>query len=168
MVTRETKENDQYLRTIHSFRRLYRTQKHLEFTGSCLQEKLIPKFCKLSYSFISTNKLSLAEIKKYENRRLVAAHSENKEKLRKYNFEYEQNTKFLLFYSPNVHYYESNIYKIKQKIYFTEKHSDQKRDRTLRNLRGKIYHTSNSAKIINNTGVEIPPDLISLLKMGNE
>ena len=66
MVTRETKENDQYLRTIHSFRRLYRTQKNLEFTGSCLQEKLIPKFCKLSDRFISTNKLSLAEIKKYE------------------------------------------------------------------------------------------------------
>ena len=80
MVTRENPANDQLTPTINSFRRLYRVQRHLEFTNTCLDERIIPKFCQISYSMIQQNKLTVADIKKLQSRKLLSAQFENEEK----------------------------------------------------------------------------------------
>ena len=150
MVTRDNQEKDQLNNTIHSFRHLYRVQRHLEFTSTCLKEKLVPKFCKISYSVIQQNKLTGADIKKLQSRKLQSAQSE---KYQKYNFEYEKNLKSLYLISPNI----------------PRKNSpDKNRDLKLSNLRRKTFYPTNKAKIINNTGISISPEVISLLERGNE
>ena len=91
MVTRKPRDTDQLTITTSSFRRLYRVQKHLEFTNFCLEKRLVPKFCKVSYKPIQLNLLTIADIKKWEHKRLLAAQLENQEKQIKYKFEFDQN-----------------------------------------------------------------------------
>ena len=83
---------------------------------------------------IQQNKLTVADIKKLQSRKLLSAQFENEEKYQKYNFEYEKNLKLL----------------------------------KLANLKRKTFYPTNKAKIINDTGIFIPPEVISLLKLGNE
>jgi hypothetical protein len=119
MVTRDNREKDQLNNTIHSFRHLYRVQKHLEFTSSCLAEKLVPKFCQISYSMIQQNKLTVADIKKLQSRKLLSAQFENEEKYQKYNFEYEKNLKLLkLANLKRKTFYPTNKAKIIMKLEF--------------------------------------------------
>ena len=148
MVTRDNREKDQLNNTIHLFRHLYRVQKHLEFTSTCLAEKLVPKFCQISYSMIQQNKLTVADIKKLQSRKLLSAQSENEEKYQKYNFEYEKNFKLLYLISPNIPYYNNLIHSLKNSVFRSEKYLDKNRDLKLANLKRKTFYPTNKAKII--------------------
>ena len=164
MVTRENPANDQLTPTINSFRRLYRVQRHLEFTNTCLDERIIPKFCQISYSTIQQNKLILADINKIQKKKLIAAQLENKEKYTKYEFEYQQKLNHLYSISPNIPYFKHLKFDIQRTVYQSEKHFHKKRDLKLINLKRKFLYPANKATIINNTGITIPPEVISLLQ----
>ena len=98
----------------------------------------------------------------------VKMYNENAEKLKKNYFEYENNLKLLHLNFPNIPHFENLVHHIKQTVYYSEHFSYRKRDLKLKNLKQNFFYPFNTAKIINNTGITIPPDVISLLWMGNE
>ena len=73
------------------FIKVYRCQKHLEFTTFCLKNNKIPNFVQISYKPIRVNELNFEDIRKLQLRRLEFADKENQEKLKIYEFNYEQN-----------------------------------------------------------------------------
>ena len=66
---------------------------------------------------IQQNKLTVADIKKLQSRKLLSAQSENGEKNQKYNFEYEKNLKLLYLISPNIPYYNNLIHNLKNSVF---------------------------------------------------
>ena len=151
-----------------SFSRLYRQQKHLEFTLACEQRRLTPAFCKVSYKTAKINKMRSTEVRKFEARRLSDAIKENKEKLIKLENEFESSKNLLFRYSNSPQHFSFLLKNIKKSFYKAAHNSDRKRDLKLFKLTNKSNPKFNEAKIINPTEVEIPPEVLSLLKLGNQ
>jgi hypothetical protein len=147
--------------TTSSFSRLHRQRKHLEFTITCEQRKVIPAFCKLSYKTIKINKLRSNEVKKLESRRLSDAIRENKEKVSQLANSFESCKNLLFNLSDSPKHFNTLLLNIKKSVFQAAHSSDKKRDLKLSKLTKKTYPAFNEAKVINNTGVVIPTNVLS-------
>jgi hypothetical protein len=92
----------------------------------------------------------------------------NKEKVIKLENEFENSKNLLFKFADNPNHFNVLLQKIIQSVFKTAYTSDKKRDLKLSKLIGKTYTNFNDAKIINNTGITIPPNVLSLLKRGSE
>ena len=68
------------------------------------------------------------------------------------------------FTSQTYQILKKQIFDLKRRVHLFEKYFDQKRDLNLFKLKRKTFYPANKAKMINNTGVEIPPEVVSLLE----
>ena len=81
--------------------------------------------------------------------------------------EWEKNLEQLSYICVSPSHFNSLVYNIKNSVFKSEKYNDEKRDRKLNNLKNQNIFPYNSAIIYNETGVNIPSDILSLLHMGN-
>ena len=61
-----------------------------------------------------------------------------------------------------------SLQNVRKSVFKAAHTSDRKRDLKLFKLTKKSNPNSNKAKVINNTGIIIPPEVLSLLRMGRE
>ena len=164
----QPRENGHLEITTSSLSRLHRQRKHLEFTIACEQRKLIPAFCKVSYKTIKNNKMRSHEVRKFESRRLSDAIKENKEKLLKLEYNFESSKNLLFKFSKNPTHFNFILQNVRKSVFKAAHTSDRKRDLKLSKLSKKSNPNFNKAKVINDTGIIIPPEVLSLLQMGSE
>ena len=82
--------------------------------------------------------------------------------------EFESSKNLLFRYSNSPQHFSFLLKNIKKSVYKAAHNSDRKRDLKLFKLTNKSNPKFNEAKIINPTEVEIPPEVLSLLKLGNQ
>ena len=108
------------------------------------------------------------EVRKFESRRLSDAIKENKEKLLKLEYDFESSKNLLFKFSKNPTHFNFILQNVRKSVFKAAHTSDRKRDLKLFKLSKKSNPNFNKAKVINDTGIIIPPEVLSLLQMGSE
>ena len=152
--------------TIHSFRKLHKASRHIEFLNACITNGIIPKFCEIGDKVNSSIQLSPRERNNLEKRKLS---NELENQIKTFNFHKTEYSKMKNLLSASyVSHIEflSKIDALESYVMKCEKKNDIIRNQKLHKLiRVKSYNYTKT-ELINLTDTLIPLDIQNLLELG--
>ena len=153
-------------RTFHKWTNVHRTSESVEFLKACIYKKVIPVFSRLSPHEVQSLRISSTEKLTIENRTLLYERNKKSENLASLlnDFDILSNEILFLCENPFTHFKLISFIKILVKKF--ESRSDERRSKKFNKLvetRDAFYNT---AIVYNRTDVEIPSQVLDLLKFG--
>ena len=159
------RENHELLKSLKNvYKKLHKSTRHLDFLEKCISHRVIPKFVSLPES--ASKHMSKEETFTIEKRKVEAEIKNQKNRISFLENQYDNEIlTFKLTFKINYEY-ENALKDLKNSVHRSERFSDEKRDKKLKQLINLRFTEFSTVEIYNLSSTDIPDDVKSILNLG--